>query len=172
MPIYAQKTNNGKCTCNLTVNQYGWNQTVVIDWSNLMPLPSLLSNSCDKITSFSESPKIEGLISLSYIDSSDADAKAIEVFNQEIFGNSYWRYLDVTKSIKMQIPYGKCYKFSLTIDNLIFPKVQGTNEKNKFLKTNIRTTVTDTFIFRQKEPSESYGSELDKYLFWPWQNER
>lgn len=165
---YQQIITNEECTANLKVEPFGWNKGALVSWNKIEPLPGALGNSKYKIIDYDENPLIAGKVSLM------CDGKTIFYEDYETdHKHIYWLSDQVVKQCETQVSYGDSKLFTLSIENLRFRYITGrwTNGGDKTIE-NITLDVFDQFAFRQKEETDSYGSESTKYLFWPWQNTR
>ena len=166
-PNMNQSKNNGICTANLAVNPYGWNQKAQATWPAVEPLSMVFGDTSWNIIDYDKAPLVKGVISLTCEDD--------EVFSQDLatdHKHAFWTYPDLIKECVVQVPYGETRSFTLTISGVIFSSITGQSSNNTKTLTNIALDVRDTFMFRQRDDTGSYGSETEKYLFWPWQNER
>lgn len=164
MTTYQQSSNNGTCTAGLCAEHFGWNQMAVASWVDIKPL-ALAIGTGYKITDYDRGPLVKGKLILS-VDGETA-------ISQSLSGSgTYWTYEDIAKRYMCQVPYGEAALFSLTIENLVFSYVTGYKSGVQKRVENVSLSVSDTFLFRQRSDTGSYGSETEKYLFWPWQKER
>lgn len=168
MTTYQQSSNNGICTANLSVEHFGWNQMSKATWYDVEPLGLALGNANWEITDYDKGPLIKGKMTLTI----DDDVVLDQDFDKG-HKHAYWTYDDVIKEYLSQIPYGEAKFFTLTVEDVVFRYITGrwTNGGTKTVK-DVALDIRDTFVFRQRNDTGSYGSENERYLFWPWQQER
>lgn len=158
--------NNGICTAGLSVASYGWNQLALATWDGLKPLAKALGANGSAVTSYDKAPLIRGAMRLTL----DGATLLSRDFSST---PTYWTYADVAKACRAQVAYGEAGAFALSITGLTFSYVKGRlSDGTSTSLSGVSVDVADTFVFRQREDTGSYGSENGKYLFWPWQDER
>lgn len=163
---YIQKTDNGACTCDLSVETYGWTKNALAAWSTPTPIASHFGSGY-VVKDFDRGAKLTGTSELYRVDSTGGSVRLM----RQSFLNSptYFNYGDVIKQFIAEVPYGVAYRFEYKLSPVTFAfidllKPDGSVER----KTNVELAVDDTYVFRQREDTESWGSPDQKILFWPY----
>lgn len=170
MAEYEAVTDNGICTCGLSVARYGWVENAMATWGTPTPVASHFGANLS-LGSFDEGPKLSGTSELYVVDGDGSETRIM----RQSFANSptYFNYADVLKSFVYEVPNGEAYRFRYVLSSAVFSYIElvapdGSVERKK----DVDLAVADTFVFRQREDTQSWGSPNQDVLFWPWQQTR
>lgn len=167
---FVQKSDNGICTCGLQVETYGWTENARSSWSTPTPIASHFGTGY-VVQDFDRGPRLTGTSELYRVDGSGA---SVRIMRQSFLNSpTCFNYGDVLKQFTVGVPYGVAYRFEYKLSPVTFAfidllKPDGSVER----KTNVELAVDDTYVFRQREDTESWGSPDARILFWPWQETR
>lgn len=172
MPDRDKSSDNGIATCGLYVQRHGWLRGALCSWGEPRPIGSHLAQNA-VVTDYDRGAMLQSASSELYLQK--GDGTRTRIFRQRFVGDtpSYFNFDDVIKQFVAEVGYGETVMFEyllspvvLSFVDLAFP--DGTTQRMQ----DVELSVDDKHIYRQHQDTQSWGSDSQKILFWPYSYDR